>query len=119
MINEKGIVAVSDATIEDVDLEAIDEELDAPSEYSTSTPARAVVNRDVVVAPAGATGRRKEAVARVRIVPGTAYDAACEGLLRERIRAFVDPQAVVSVSYVEEIPRERSGKLRLIKGLRA
>lgn len=55
----------------------------------------------------------------VRIVPGTAYDAACEGLLRERIRAFVDPQAVVSVSYVEEIPRERSGKLRLIKGLRA
>jgi small subunit ribosomal protein S9 len=71
VINEKGIVAVSDATIEDVDLEAIDEELDAPSEYSTSTPARAVVNRDVVLAPAGATGRRKEAVARVRIVPGT------------------------------------------------
>ncbi len=62
---------MSDATIEDVDLEAIDEELDAPSEYSTSTPARAVVNRDVVLAPAGATGRRKEAVARVRIVPGT------------------------------------------------
>jgi len=28
-------------------------------------------NRPAVVAPAGATGRRKEAIARVRIVPGT------------------------------------------------
>lgn len=55
----------------------------------------------------------------VRIVPGAGYDAGCEDLLRERIRSFVDPQAVVSVSYVESIPRERSGKLRLIKGLRA
>ncbi|MFD1079799.1 30S ribosomal protein S9, partial [Longispora fulva] len=28
-------------------------------------------NRPAVVAPAGATGRRKEAIARVRIVPGS------------------------------------------------
>lgn len=55
----------------------------------------------------------------VRIVPGAAYDAGCESLLRERIRSFVDPEAVVTVSYVEAIERERSGKLRLIKGLRA
>ncbi len=55
----------------------------------------------------------------VRIVPGRAYDPACEELLRERIRSFVDPEAVVQVDYVETIARERSGKLRLIKGLRA
>lgn len=49
----------------------IDDE-DIPSEYSTSTPsAPAATRRDAVIAPAGATGRRKEAVARVRIVPGT------------------------------------------------
>lgn len=49
----------------------IDDE-DIPSEYSTSTPsAPAAVRRDAVIAPAGATGRRKEAVARVRLVPGT------------------------------------------------
>jgi small subunit ribosomal protein S9 len=59
---------VSEATIEDVD---IDIEEDAPSEYTSETPARAVVTRDVVVAPGAATGRRKQAIARVRIVPGT------------------------------------------------
>ena len=48
----------------------IDLENDAPSEYTTETAPRAV-QRDVVVAPAGATGRRKEAIARVRLVPGT------------------------------------------------
>jgi len=36
------------------------------SETVASTPAREVVTR-----PGGATGRRKEAVARVRLVPGT------------------------------------------------
>jgi len=59
---------VSEATIEDVD---IDIEEDAPSEYTSETPARAVVTRDVVVAPGAATGRRKQAIARVRIIPGT------------------------------------------------
>lgn len=48
-----------------------DVEAEAPSEYSTATPERKVVQRDVVAAPGGGTGRRKEAVARVRIVPGT------------------------------------------------
>jgi len=41
-----------------------------PSEYSTST-APVVARREVVTRPAGATGRRKEAIARVRLVPGT------------------------------------------------
>jgi len=48
------------------------DELDAPSEYSTeSSPASDSPARAVNIAPAGATGRRKEAVARVRITPGT------------------------------------------------
>jgi small subunit ribosomal protein S9 len=54
--------------IDPIDAELIDD--DEPSEYTseTSTPVR---TREVVTAPAGATGRRKEAIARVRIVPGT------------------------------------------------
>lgn len=40
--------------------------------YTSETSASAAVdNRPVTVAPGAATGRRKEAVARVRIVPGT------------------------------------------------
>ena len=52
------------------DADVLDETDDGPSEYTseTSTPVR---TREVVTAPAGATGRRKEAIARVRIVPGT------------------------------------------------
>jgi small subunit ribosomal protein S9 len=38
--------------------------------FSSSTPAGAT-NRPSVIAPGGGTGRRKEAVARVRLVPGT------------------------------------------------
>jgi small subunit ribosomal protein S9 len=48
---------------------------DAPSEYTTETaqdaPARAAARRPVVTGNAGGTGRRKEAIARVRIAPGT------------------------------------------------
>ena len=48
---------------------------DTPSEYTTETaqdsPARAVAQRPVVTGNGGGTGRRKEAIARVRIVPGT------------------------------------------------
>ena len=55
---------MSEATIEQTDETA-------PSEYSTSTPSKPAPTREIITAPAGATGRRKEAVARVRIVPGT------------------------------------------------
>ncbi len=49
-----------------------DESLDAPSEYTTeSVPTSDVPARVANIAPAAATGRRKEAVARVRIVPGS------------------------------------------------
>jgi small subunit ribosomal protein S9 len=50
----------------------VDADLDTPSEYTTeSAPASDTPPRAVNIAAAGATGRRKEAVARVRIVPGT------------------------------------------------
>ncbi len=51
--------------------EILDEEI--PSEYTTETPSAtpAAADRPAVTAPGGATGRRKEAIARVRLVPGT------------------------------------------------
>jgi small subunit ribosomal protein S9 len=46
-----------------------------PSEYTTETAqdasARSVARRPVVTGHAGGTGRRKEAIARVRIMPGS------------------------------------------------
>lgn len=39
--------------------------------YTSETAAPAKASRVAAVGPAGATGRRKEAVARVRLVPGT------------------------------------------------
>ena len=45
-------------------------EADAPSEYSTSTPDTPGQGQSIT-APGAATGRRKEAIARVRLVPGT------------------------------------------------
>lgn len=46
------------------------DETEVPTSYSSSTPA-AATNRPAIKAPGGGTGRRKEAVARVRLVPGT------------------------------------------------
>ena len=47
-------------------------EIAAPSEYTTeSTPAVDTPDRVVNIVPCAATGRRKEAVARVRLVPGS------------------------------------------------
>jgi len=59
---------VTETTVDIV--EDITEE-DAPSEYTTETPASAPVAREIKQAPSAAIGRRKEAVARVRLVPGT------------------------------------------------
>ena len=49
------------------------EELDenAPSSYTTETAAPVANGGQSITAPGAAVGRRKEAVARVRIVPGT------------------------------------------------
>ena len=55
-------MAESTPAVEDV-------EEDAPSSYSTATPASTGTGASIT-APGGATGRRKEAIARVRLVPG-------------------------------------------------
>ena len=46
---------------------------DVPSEYTSETPAEAgqAARRPVTTGQSAGTGRRKEAIARVRIVPGT------------------------------------------------
>ena len=63
------MTTASDTTdlIDDVD----DVDTDEPTEYTSETSAAPVRTREVVTAPAGATGRRKQAIARVRIIPGT------------------------------------------------
>ncbi len=49
---------------------AIDAEEEVLTSYTSSTPA-ASTNRPAIKAPGGGTGRRKEAVARVRLTPGS------------------------------------------------
>jgi small subunit ribosomal protein S9 len=67
---------VTTPSVED-DAEFADDEYGAevPSEYTTETaqdaPARAAARRPVVTGHAAGTGRRKEAIARVRILPGS------------------------------------------------
>jgi small subunit ribosomal protein S9 len=57
--------------VEGADVAAYDEE--TPSEYTSETPQSTVEEhaQPVIIGPAAGTGRRKEAIARVRIVPGT------------------------------------------------
>jgi small subunit ribosomal protein S9 len=68
----------ADYFVDETKTEATQEisEENAPSEYTTessdaTTPASRVQRRPVITGPASGTGRRKEAIARVRIVPGT------------------------------------------------
>ncbi|HEY3869801.1 MAG TPA: 30S ribosomal protein S9 [Actinocrinis sp.] len=62
---------MSEQTAEVEEVESPDEEV-VPESYTTETaPASAPARRVSVTVPAGGTGRRKEAIARVRIVPGT------------------------------------------------
>jgi small subunit ribosomal protein S9 len=65
---------VSETVAENTEIDAtdIDETVEGGS-YTSETPtsAVAVTHREATVAPANATGRRKEAIARVRLVPGT------------------------------------------------
>ena len=62
---------MSEATIDETDIDDVIED-EVVSEYTTETPiARPVVTREIVTAPGAATGRRKQAIARVRLVPGT------------------------------------------------
>jgi len=61
---------VSETTAEIETAEDIESE---GGNYTSETPttAVAVTHREAAIGPANATGRRKEAVARVRLVPGT------------------------------------------------
>ncbi len=59
---EAQITAETAPELEDVD--------DAPSSYTTTTPGTPGAGTSVV-APGAATGRRKQAIARVRLVPGS------------------------------------------------
>ena len=61
---------MAEPTTETLEVDDVDLDADAPSSYTTATPA-AKGTGSSITAPGAATGRRKEAVARVRIVPGT------------------------------------------------
>jgi phenylacetate-CoA ligase len=53
----------------------------------------------------------------VRIVPSAAYASSSETFIRERIKAGLGSQVEVSFECVPTIPREKSGKLRLVIGM--
>jgi small subunit ribosomal protein S9 len=55
---------------EDVDLESSEETADAGEDEVTEAPAPERKPQVRIGGPAGATGRRKEAIARVRLIPG-------------------------------------------------
>ena len=55
----------------DIELDVDEPELSEYTTESQTTPAGAPVRKPTASAPGGATGRRKQAIARVRIVPGT------------------------------------------------
>ena len=60
---------MSEATM-DVDFDVDLDDAEEITEYTSETPAPRI-SREIVSAPGAATGRRKQAIARVRIVPGT------------------------------------------------
>jgi len=71
-----GVETPEDAAYFDPEYTAAEDEYDAedaPSEYTSESTEAAprVARRPVITGHANGTGRRKEAVARVRIVPGT------------------------------------------------
>jgi small subunit ribosomal protein S9 len=65
-------VGVSETVAETTSTEIETDEV-VEGNYTSETPttAVAVTHREVTIAPMNATGRRKEAIARVRLVPGT------------------------------------------------
>ena len=71
---------------------------DTPSEYTTESsqdaPARAVARRPVVTGHAAGTGRRKEAVVRVRLIPGTGQYKLNGRTLEEYFPNKVHQQAI-------------------------
>ena len=66
---EAGVVE-TDEIVETAEVVEIVENIEIPEEYTSESSPADDPARPVTIAPAAATGRRKEAVARVRIVPG-------------------------------------------------
>jgi small subunit ribosomal protein S9 len=64
---------VAETTTKPADDEVADVETDAPESFTSesSESFTSVTPREIVTAPGAATGRRKQAIARVRLVPGS------------------------------------------------
>ena len=66
---------MTEAAVETTETTDIDTDIDDAESFAvesfTSETKESTAPREIVVAPGSATGRRKEAIARVRIVPGT------------------------------------------------
>jgi small subunit ribosomal protein S9 len=77
-------------------------EADAPSSYTSTTPALRSGGSSIT-APGAATGRRKEAIARVRIVPGTGVWKINGRSLEEYFPNKVHQQAVNEPFLVTEL----------------
>jgi phenylacetate-CoA ligase len=54
----------------------------------------------------------------IKIIPGSGYSDKAETLVAERIRSDLGQDIVITYEIVKEIPRERSGKFRVVKGFK-
>ena len=100
MAEPTGVEApVDEAGAENVELEGEN----APSEYTSETPAEAgqPVGRTVTTGRAAGTGRRKEAIARVRLVPGTGQwtinDRTLEGYFPNKVHQQIVKEPLVTL----------------------
>ena len=55
----------------EVEIDEFDPETEAPSSFTSETPSAPAGRGQSITAPGQAVGRRKEAIARVRLVPGS------------------------------------------------
>ncbi len=58
-------------------------------------------------------------IAAIKIKPETGYGEETETLIKSRIKNEFDPNVHISFEKVGSIPREASGKMRLIVGMKA
>jgi small subunit ribosomal protein S9 len=92
--------------VEGAEVEAPDGE--TPSEYTSETPQSTVEEhvQAVVIGPAAGTGRRKQAIARVRIVPGTGKwtinDRTLEQYFPNKVHQQIVNEPFVTLSLEEQ-----------------
>ncbi len=95
---------VEDAGAEGVEFGELEGD-SVPSEYTSETPADATgqggVRRPVTTGQSAGTGRRKEAIARVRIVPGTGQwqinDRTLEGYFPNKVHQQIVGEPLVTL----------------------